>query len=139
MDWIYDDGGSGSGDLRDCVTRSIAIAAQLGYDEVYERVVERTSDFVYEDGSAYADRGHGLLDGPSYDGVPTEAIDDYLTELGFTWHRCGLGDDPLPMSGRLIVEMPGHYTTVIDGVVHDTWDCRGRSVEGYWVQDWTAA
>jgi hypothetical protein len=34
MDWIFDDGGSGSGDLQDCVTRSIA--AQLDYDAVYE-------------------------------------------------------------------------------------------------------
>ena len=138
MEWVYDDGGSGSGDLRDCVTRSIAIAAQLDYDELYEQVVERTSDFCYEDGSTYAEH-HGHFEGPSYAGVPTEAIEDYLTELGFNWHRCGLGDDPLPTTGRLIVEMPGHYTTIIDGVVHDTWDCRGRSVEGYWVQDWTAA
>ena len=137
MEWIYDDGGRAGdrNELADCVTRSIAIAAQLDYDAVYERVVELTSDFCYEDGSAYADRGHGLLDGPSYTGVPTEAVEEYLTELGFTWHRCGLGDDPVPTTGRLIVEMPGHYTAVIDGVVHDTWDCRGQPVEGYWVED----
>jgi hypothetical protein len=73
MDWIYDDGGRG-GDrngLGDCVTRSIAIAAQLDYDAVYERIVELTSDFSYEDGSAYADAcGYDLLSGPSYAGVP---------------------------------------------------------------------
>jgi hypothetical protein len=136
MDWIYDDGGSGSGDLRDCVTRSIAIAAQVDYDEVYERVAEITSNVIYEDGSTFAEK-HGYYedDGMAEVGVPTEAdekIGDYLAELGFTWHRCGLGDDPLPTTGRLIVEMPGHYTTIIDGLVHDTWDCRGQPVEGYW-------
>jgi hypothetical protein len=134
MDWIYDDGGLGRGDIlrQDCVPRSIAIAAQLDYDEVYDRIAELASDFVYEDGSTYGEHHDGLFEGVSEVGVPKEAIEDYLTELGFTWHRCGLGDDPLPTTGRLIVEMPGHFTAIIDGVVHDTWDCRGRPVEAYW-------
>ena len=38
MDWSYDDGGSGSGEHNDCVSRSITIAAQIPYAEVYERV-----------------------------------------------------------------------------------------------------
>jgi hypothetical protein len=139
MEWVYDEGGGGNRSPSNCVSRSIAIAAQLDYDAVYERVVECVSDFHYEDGASYAEL-HGMLDGPSEVGVPTEAIEDYLTELGFTWHRCGLGDDPLPTTGRLIIEMPGHYTAMINDVIHDTWDCRGDPVAGYWSldEDWTA-
>jgi hypothetical protein len=56
MEFVYDDGGSGHSNLHDCVPRSIAIAAQLDYDEVYERFVELTSNVIYEDGSTYAER-----------------------------------------------------------------------------------
>jgi hypothetical protein len=132
MDWIYDDGGSGTGDHNDCVTRSISIAAQLPYAGVYERVSDLAANHVYEDGTDYEDHC-GLFSGPDMIGaVPSAAVESYLTELGFVWHRCGLGDPPLPTTGRLIVEMPAHYTAIIDGVVHDTWDCRGRPVEAYW-------
>jgi hypothetical protein len=136
MEYVFDDSGSGSSDLRDCVTRSIAIATELPYDEVYERVVECVRNFAaFDDDGSYAVT-YGALDGPSYEGVPSEAVEGYLTELGFVWHRCGLGNDALPASGRLIVVLPEHFTAVIDNVVHDTWDCRGRPVEGYWVQEW---
>ena len=42
--------------------------------------------------------------------------------------------DELP-SGRLLVKVSSHMTAVIDGVIHDTFDCGkgGRKhVKGYW-------
>jgi hypothetical protein len=52
-----------------------------------------------------------------------------LVGKGCTTH---LDEGELPR-GRLIVALSRHYTCVIDGVVHDTFDQRpGRCVYGYW-------
>jgi hypothetical protein len=45
-----------------------------------------------------------------------------------------LRSDELP-SGRLIVRVSGHITSMIDGVLHDTYDCSRngtRCVYGYY-------
>ena len=78
---------------------------------------------------------------------------DYMVSLGFTWtptmlvgqgckvHLCA---DELP-NGRLVVAVSRHYTTMIDGIIHDTYDPR-RDVHctdpyrepmpaGYWSHD----
>mgnify|MGYP003347643500 CR=1 FL=1 len=82
---------------------------------------------------------------------------DYMAELGLTWvPTMGIGTgckvhltaSELPL-GRLIVSVSKHYTTMIDGVIHDTFDPRRetyiteadgstrvsrRCVYGYWVK-----
>jgi hypothetical protein len=68
---------------------------------------------------------------------------EYVALLGFEWVptmligsgcKVHLADGELPM-GRLVVAVSKHYTAVIDGVIHDTYDpSRGgsRCVYGYW-------
>jgi hypothetical protein len=66
-----------------------------------------------------------------------------MAELGFTFYATmGIGTgctthldaDELP-PGRIIVALSKHYAAVIDGVLHDTYDCTRdgtRCVYGYW-------
>ncbi len=40
----------------------------------------------------------------------------------------------LPKKGHFMLDMPRHFSTLIDGVIHDTWDCTDLEVLGYWYQ-----
>ncbi len=114
MSFIWNDGGrSASGFVGlagDCVTRSIAIATGRAYRDVYDRLGE---------GSGHSPR----------DGVNTHAAANYLKQLGWTRHqgpRLSVPVSFLP-KGVYIVSMSHwrksrHFTTVIDHVVHDTWN-----------------
>jgi hypothetical protein len=143
--WIYDDGGRAwagfTGKTGDCVTRAIAIAADLPYREVYDELFRRNKEFAATSRSRKARRtpGHG---GSPRNGIwGTEVARPYLLSLGWSWHptmRIGSGckvhlrADELP-SGRLIVSVSRHLVA-INGVIHDTHDCsRGgtRCVYGY--------
>jgi len=115
---------------RDCVTRAIAIATGMPYDEVAKRI-NTMADEEYFDGS---DARHG---------VHKALYKDLLISLGWKWTptmRIGTGckvhlrDGELPM-GTLIVSVSRHLVAVIDGVIHDREDpSRGgtRCVYGYW-------
>lgn len=35
--------------------------------------------------------------------------------------------------GTLLVRVNGHLTTIIDGVIHDTWDCGNELVDIIWL------
>lgn len=126
MQWVYDDGGRAAAGYRsdagDCVTRSIAIATGLPYQEVYDALNaagkrERTGR-----------RKRGRSSARS--GVYKQAYRPYLESLGWKWIptmgigtgcRVHLHDGELP-AGRLIVCVSKHLTAVIDGVIHDTFD-----------------
>jgi hypothetical protein len=128
MEHAYDDGGRAQagykGTTDDCVTRAIAIAAELPYQEVY--------DALFALGNS-SPRG----------GVSRRVYDRYLSELGWTWvptmHigsgcRVHLRAEELP-AGRLIVRLSKHVCAVVDGVVHDTHNPSRdgtRCVYGYW-------
>jgi hypothetical protein len=129
----YDDGGRAAagykGDTGDCVTRAIAIAMELPYERVYERVATINRD--YGDGVKTARNGL------------TKALRRKLIEKnGWTWTptmfigsgcKVHLRADELP-PGRLIVSVSKHLVAVIDGVIHDTYDCSRegtRCVYGY--------
>lgn len=137
MKQIYNDGGSGTGKRRDCVTRAIAIATGKPYAEVYDAMCAINYNSRRDltcTGSARADKG---VD------TKCKGFKDYMAALGWTWTptmQIGSGctvhlrDGELPM-GRLIVWVSRHLVAVIDGVIHDTHDCsRGgtRCVYGYW-------
>jgi hypothetical protein len=51
----------------------------------------------------------------------------------FIGHGCKihLAENELP-SGKLIVQIAKHLTTVIDGMINDTWNCSGKCVYGYY-------
>jgi len=135
--WVEDDGGRKAagfkGDAGDCVTRAIAIAAELPYREVYDALALR----MQAKGKPRSARR----------GIPRVVYDPYLIALGFQWTptmRIGSGcevhlrDGELPADGRLVVRVTHHLCAVIDGVIHDTHDpSRGstRCVYGYWKRE----
>lgn len=137
--WIYNDGGRAAagfkGTAGDCVCRAIAIATGRDYKYVYDGLnrlakVERASK---------RRRGQSA----SRTGMHRVSYEPYLLARGWVWVptmgfgtgcRVHLTASELP-SGRLIVAVSRHLVAVIDGTVHDTFDCtRGgqRCVYGYY-------
>lgn len=139
-----DDGGRSAagykGKAGDCVCRSIAIAARLPYNEVYETLAEGNQTQRKSRHSTKRDHHRTAREGIF---VQRKWFKDYMFSLGFTWTpTMGIGtgckvhlrQGELP-PGRLVVSLSGHYCAVIDGVVHDTYlEDRGgtRCVYGYW-------
>jgi len=131
MQFIYNDGGRKAagrkGDAGDCVTRAIAIATGLPYAKVYDDMAQGNADQRITKRSRKScgkrTASHGIS-------VRRKWFKDYMAALGWKWTpTMGIGtgctvhlaDGELPM-GRLIVSVSKHYTTVIDGVIHDTFD-----------------
>lgn len=144
----FNDGGREAagykGFVNDCVVRSIAIAADLPYQEVYDEMVRRNKEF------AETSRSRKAKIIKAKNGTPTrgnirEVYEPYLLSLGFSYvSTMGIGTgckvhlraDELP-KGRLVVRVSKHMTAMIDGVIHDTWDPRretGRCVYGYYIK-----
>lgn len=143
MEFVFDDGGrseSGRKGLADdCVARAISIASGRPYEEVYTALAEGNA-------SQRASKNTPKRSRSAREGINTKRkwFKDYMATIGFVWTptmevgkgcQTHLRADELP-SGRLVVAVSKHYTTVIDGVIHDTYDpSRGgeRCVYGYWV------
>lgn len=141
MRYQYDDGGRKAagfkGETRDCVTRAIAIAAELPYAEVYAAINEAGK------GERTGNRKTGKSSART--GVYKATIRRYMESLGWQWTptmqigsgcKVHLKADELP-AGRLVVSVSKHIVAVVDGVIHDTHDCsRGgtRCVYGYWTK-----
>jgi hypothetical protein len=138
MKWVYDDGGRADagfkGNAGDCVARSISIATETPYREVYDLIN------LCSQGERTGVRKRGKSSAKS--GVYKKTIRKVMARLGWTWvptMQIGSGctvhlrDGDLP-GGRLVVSVTKHVTAVIDGVVRDTHDpSRGgnRCVYGY--------
>lgn len=119
--FIRDDGGREAagfkGSADDCVARAIAIAAEIPYRDAYDILANRM-----------AEKGHPRS---ARVGIPDNIWKKLLREWGWKWTpTMGIGTgcqvhlrrDELP-EGRLIVNLSKHVTAVIDGVLHDTYDC----------------
>lgn len=133
--FVYDDGGRAAagfkGHTDDCVCRAIAIVTGTPYKTVYDGLNE------FSKGQRTKHRSSART------GMFKEATRAYLLKQGWTWTptmaigggcTVHLRADEVP-SGRLIVKLSGHVAAVIDGVLHDTFDCsRGgtRCVYGYY-------
>ncbi|MCX4355863.1 MAG: hypothetical protein OSJ43_06515 [Oscillospiraceae bacterium] len=141
MKFVFDDGGRHTagfkGTADDCVCRAISIAAQLPYKEVYDLInqygkQERVSKNKKDRSSART-------------GVYKPTIRKVMEHLGWKWvptMKIGQGckvhlkAEELP-AGRIVVNLSKHCTAVIDGVLHDTYDCsreETRCVYGYFVK-----
>ena len=147
MKFIYDDGGRATsgykGKTGDCVTRAVAIATGLPYREVYDRLAEGNATQRITKRSAKSDGKRTAREGIS---VRRKWYKDYLKSMGWWWVptmqigsgcKVHLKADELP-PGRLIVTVSKHIVAVIDGVIHDTYDCsrdETRCVYGFWTQD----
>ena len=145
MEWVKNDGGREAagykGQARDCVTRSIAIATGIPYQEVYNAMREGLRHYAKTNRDRVAKRIHKKGTTPR-NGVHRNIFDEFLTSRGWTFtstvgigrgRKVRLREGELPM-GRLIVQTSRHLTAVIDGVIHDTYHpSRGgwRCVHGY--------
>jgi len=138
MEFIFHDGGRAAagykGRTGDCVTRSIAIATERTYQEVYDSLnLHAQAERI---GKRKKKRSS------SRTGVFRQTYQAYLESLGWRWTstmsigsgcKIHLRPSELPR-GPLIVKVSRHLTAVIDGVLYDTHDCsRGgtRCVYGY--------
>lgn len=149
--FAHNDGGRAlagfKGSTGDCVTRSIAIVTGKPYKEVYDALN------LLSENKKLGWRKMKTPYGTSYEkasssrtGVVRKVYQEYLTSLGYKWiptMKIGSGckthlrSDELP-TGRLIVRVSKHITAMIDGVIHDTFDCsrRGtRCVYGYFIKE----
>jgi hypothetical protein len=140
--FVYNDGGREAagykGKAGDCVCRAVAIAANLPYQEVYDRLAKGNA-------SQRKSKNTGKRSRSARNGIYTTRkwFKDYMLEIGFEWvptMTIGSGctthlkSSELP-AGRLVCNVSRHCVAMIDGVVHDTYDCsRGgkRCVYGYW-------
>merc|ERR1719221_87958 len=128
MKWVYNDGGRSEtglqGSAYDCAARAVSIATQRPYYEIYSLINEVARE-----------TGRGSS---SEDGVYNEGdLEEVMRRLGWNWVEAGwkgyLRSVALP-SGRLVCYMKEHFTAVIDGIIHDTFDCsRNRCLYGYYV------
>lgn len=140
IEWVRHDGGRAAAGFRgatgDCATRAIAIAAQLDYRDVYDRINELARR--ERTGKRKRTVSNARL------GVHRVTMHRLLVEeLGATWTptmTIGSGctvhvrADELP-AGRLVLNLSRHFAAVLDGVLYDNHDCsRGgtRCVYGYW-------
>jgi hypothetical protein len=146
IDFNYNDGGRKeagfTGTTGDCVTRAIAIATQIPYQEVYTSLFQIGKEYASTHHSRVAKRIAGKGASPR-DGVFKEVSAIYLKRLGWKWTptmfigqgcKVHVRRDELP-SGRLVLSLSRHFASVIDGVLNDTYNCsRGgtRCVYGYW-------
>lgn len=122
------------GSADDCVCRSISIATQIPYKEVYDALNLLAKK---ERPRKNTERSS------SRNGVWRKTYDKYMESLGWKWTATmGIGtgchihlkQSELPQ-GRLFVRVSKHVTAVVDGVLNDTWDCSRngtRCVYGYW-------
>jgi hypothetical protein len=129
MKHVFNDGGRQSagykGRAGDCVARAIAIVAELPYDEVYDRLargMEAQRATKRTKKQARSAR-NGIY-------VKRKWFKDYMAELGFVWTptmqigqgcKVHLAAGELP-PGKLVVALSRHYTAVLDGVIHDTYN-----------------
>lgn len=137
MEWVYDDGGRSqyfeAEHVGDCACRAIAIATERDYKQVYSEL-------------ARMQKAQGRKRS-ARNGVTIDNVRKYMENHGWRWvptMKVGQGCKvhmrkyELP-SGRIVCRLSGHVAAVIDGVLHDTYDCTRegtRCVYGYWTMDW---
>lgn len=124
----YNDGGRSTyfkASACDCVTRAIAIATGNDYREVY-----KTAKKII----GYTPRN----------GVKKTDTRKLMAHFGGTWTplmvigsgcKVHLNREELPKHGRYVLNLSGHVSAYIDGVINDTYDCSRdgkRCVYGYW-------
>ncbi len=129
LEFIWNDGGRAAagfvGLAGDCVTRAIAIATGTSYRDIYRELGEA---------SKKSPRG----------GVVTTVAETYLKQREWQYYRGSLSElaSAVLPKGVVIVQLAdptqyrsGHFCTVIDHVVHDTWNASEDDelcVVGFW-------
>ena len=139
MSWIHNDGGRAvagyKGRTGDCGIRAFAIASMENYQYVYDAMN------IIAKGEKPSKTRKGTSN--SRTGVHKHTYKKFMEFHGWVWVptmfvgqgcKVHLTPDELP-AGRIVVNLSKHYAAVIDGIVHDTYDCTRdgtRCVYGYW-------
>lgn len=133
------------GSTGDCVTRAIAIVTGKPYKEVYDAINDLSKNKKLgfrKVKTAYGTNYEKVS--ASRTGVIKEVYREYLFSIGWTWVptmqvgqgcKVHLRGDELP-AGRIIAKVSKHLVAVINGVIHDTYDCSRqgqRCVYGYYI------
>lgn len=139
MKWVFDDGGRADAGFKgftcDCVCRAISIATGAPYKEVYDLI----NDYGKQERGRKNNHHSSARTGVRKD-TTRKIMDNFFMWEWVPVMKIGSGctmhlqDGELP-DGTIIVKLSGHVACVIDGVLHDTYDCsRGgtRCVYGYW-------
>ena len=133
-----------TGRTKDCVARAVAIASELPYKEVYNRLAEGNANQRITKRTKGLKK-NGIKTASNGINITRKWFKDYMKELGFDWVptmfigsgcKVHLDEDELP-KGRLICNVSRHCTAVIDGVINDTYDCSREStrcVYGYYIK-----
>ncbi len=128
LPWIANDGGraaAGFGDngtAGDCVVRAICVATGQDYE------------------TTFADIWSLAGDTPSA-GVSPRVYEPYLQQRGWKFVYSGrrrLTPNNLPSHRKIIALMSAHAVAVVDGVIHDTYDCSAngkRQFYGYFFRE----
>ena len=122
MDFYETDGGRLCRTFKDdCVVRSISVVLRCSYKEVFEDLMQLGLEM-----GAY----------PNYDKVWIK----YIESKGLVKHKPPRDKNgkliklrDWDFRGRAVVRNSGHLTAVDGGTVTDSWDCRNRPVNSYWV------
>lgn len=146
MKYEFNDGGRSKyfkGNADDCVVRSIAIASGMDYKEVYDKLFKMNEEFASTSRKKIAKK----IKGTPRNGNFKDVYGKLIERLGFKWiPTMGIGkgckvhlrEGELPSKGVLIVKVSKHLTTVIDGVINDTYNPSRegtRCVYGYWIKN----
>lgn len=107
----------------DCVIRSIALALNKDYYEVYDELYRLSIELGYI--------------------VNDKRVEEKLLfRYGFVKHK-----QPIKANGRkylvgeidkltkervIIISCAHHLTAVVNGALYDTWDCRGKCIGNYY-------
>ena len=103
--------------VNDCVIRAISTAE------------DKSWSYTYDDLSRIAKNNGILLDDVNF----VEPLLDYRYDRVKVFPDETVGDFAERCSeGIYLITMPNHITTVIDGVVYDTFDCRDRLLLCVW-------
>lgn len=143
MKWVFDDGGRKEagykGTTGDCFCRAMAIATGMPYKECYDLINQ------YGKAERLTKKRRAAGKSNARTGVWKETARKIMTDLGWTWIptmqvgggcKVHLRKEDLP-SCRIVCFVSRHYVAVIDGVIHDTYDCTrdgNRCVYGYCIK-----
>jgi hypothetical protein len=146
--FVKDDGGRAAAGFTnkvtagDCVARAVAIASGLPYIQVYAELAEINARMpLTKRRLRRGVAGRHTASNGIY--TTSKLFKDYMKLNGFEWTatmQIGSGckvhvrESELP-KGRLVLRLSKHAAAVIDGVLHDAYDCSRngtRAVYGYW-------
>jgi len=125
----------------DCVARAVAIASGRDYASVYAELARINETMPQSKRRQRGKLGRRTASHGIY--TKSKLFKDYMKAMGFAWTatmQIGSGckvhvrANELP-AGRLVLNLSRHCAAVIDGVLHDAYDCSRdgtRCVYGYW-------